>query len=303
MLFGAHLARTGVDVTLVGTWRLGLEALAADGVRVEDDRGGWRAPVAVAEAGSALVPAPLTLVLVKSYRTAAVAPWVSSATAPGGLVVTLQNGLGNVETLARAGAAVVVGVTSVGAAVASPGTVRPGGTGPTFLGPGPTGDATDDLSTLFSRAGLETRATDDIAPHRWRKLAVNCAINPLTAIHGCVNGRLLAAPDTRSTLVATAREVASVAAARGVTVGDTGPLVLNVARRTARNRSSMLQDLDRGAPTEIDALNGAVVELARRQRVEVPVNRSLLRKVRALTPPSESAGNGRRHAATLGGTY
>ena len=123
------------------------------------------------------------------------------------------------------------------------------------------------LADALARAGLPTETVPDLEPHVWRKLAVNCALNAVTAVLDVPNGAVLDDPQARALAEAAAREVAAVARARGVALpGDPAVDALSVARRTVANRSSMLQDLDRGAPTEIEFLNGAVVREGRRAR-------------------------------------
>ena len=117
----------------------------------------------------------------------------------------------------------------------------------------------------------------------WGKLAVNCSANPLTALEGCRNGELLADPDGRARLRATAREVGDVAAALGIALAeDPADAAVRACEATSGNRSSMLQDVTRGARTEIDALNGAVAAAARRLGVAAPIVEALWRRVRAL---------------------
>lgn len=287
-LFGARLARAGHPVVLVGTWPEALSAIARDGLRVTDEAGTWSAPARAIAAGEAEgeAAAPLVLVLVKSGQTARVAPLAARLAAPGGLVVTLQNGLGNAEILAAACGAerVVRGVVTAGGNLAAPGHVRAAGPGQVILGGAPGAAARlADVAAALARAGFDVAVRDDIEAVAWLKLAVNCAINPLAALHGLPNGGLLADPALCAQLVDAAREVGDVAAARGVALGsDPAAFALEVARRTAANRSSMLQDIERGVPTEIEAINGAVVREGERLGVSTPVNARLLAAVRAL---------------------
>jgi 2-dehydropantoate 2-reductase len=284
-LFGARLARTGAArVTLAGSWPAGLTALAKDGIRVREDAGEWQVPVTALPLAGALPPSELVLVLVKSHQTAAVAPHAARARSDDGLVLTLQNGLGHRELLAEAAGSdhVAVGVTPVGARLVAPGVVRPGGDGITVLGRSPVlADRLTRAAELLSAAGFPSELTDDIERLVWRKLAVNAAINPLTALLGVPNGALLADPIAHSELLAAAREVGAVAAARGIDLGaDPAELAEAVARATATNHSSMLQDLERGARTEVDAINGAVVAEGQRLGVPTPVNAMLWAAVR-----------------------
>jgi len=285
-LFGARLQRfAGARVTLTGVWTEALAAIAAQGVRVEDDSGAWSARLEVASRTSSLGQADRILVLVKGYQTAEVAPVVARTLAPEGRVLTLQNGLGHREAFEAAVGTgrVSAGVVTLGATLLGPGHVR-ATPGEVVLG---NGAATHSEGPLFQElltdAGFDVRVEPDLEATVWRKLAVNCALNPSSALAGCTNGGLLQSPELRGTVVAAAREVGAVAAARGLDLGaDPAELALAVAETTAANRSSMLQDVARGTPTEIDCLNGAVVDIAHRLGIPVPVNENLVRRIRAL---------------------
>ncbi len=291
-LLGARLARAGSSVTLAGTWLAALEAVARHGLAVEDADGRWSVPVRAVHAGAPMTPHQLVLVLVKSHQTAAIAPAAARAAGLGGWIVTLQNGLGNRELLEHAAdrGRVGVGVTLVGATLLGPGEVR-GHLARTILGGDAAGRALR-VASLFREAGLETDVETDIERVVWRKLAVNCALNPLSALEGVANGVLLTRPDWRETIQATAREVGAVATAAGLDLGDAATHALEVARLTAGNRSSMLQDLERGSRTEIDALSGAVVAEGRRLGVPTPRNEALWKAVRG-REAALAAGTGR----------
>jgi 2-dehydropantoate 2-reductase len=280
-LLAARLARSGAaEVCLAGTWAEAIETIRRRGITVEDETGRWSVPVAAAFL-SDVGPADVVLVLVKSPNTAAVAETAARALARGGMIVSLQNGLGNREVLARAAGPgrVAVGVATLGATLLGPGRVRafPGGivVGAARSGPMPR------LIETFRAAGIEAEATADIDRLVWRKLAVSCSVNPITALLGVANGVLLTTPQSRERVAAAAREVGAVAAAKGIDLEtDPAALAFTVAERTSGNRSSMLQDLDRGAKTEIDALCGAVVAEGRRLGVPTPVNAALWLEVR-----------------------
>jgi 2-dehydropantoate 2-reductase len=256
--------------------------MAASGIQVEEGAATWSAPVAVARLGTTLGPADVVLVLVKSYQTTAVAPAAAAARAGDGLLLTLQNGLGNRETLeAVAGTGLVAaGVATLGATLLGPGRVRAvPGTVVLEARPQVT-DRIERLAALLRDSGLATEVEPDFPRILWRKLAANCAINALTALHGVTNGALLESAEWRDALARAAREVGALAAARGIAIGaDPAELTLALARATAANRSSMLQDLARGARTEVDALNGAVVREGERLGVPTPVNRQLWQDV------------------------
>jgi 2-dehydropantoate 2-reductase len=273
--FGARLSRVG-EVTLVGTWTEGIDAIARGGIVV--DTPGTEAAFAVkaVRLGTPLDAGDLVLVLVKAWQTDRVAREVPALTAPDGHVLTLQNGLGNVEKL---GPGALLGVTEQGATLVAPGRVRPAGDGPTHIA-GP-----QSLAAVFRSAGLDARAVDPAlgASLAWGKLAVNAGINALTAILEVPNGQLLERPEALSLLERAANEVAEVARAKGIALPfpDAAAEARRVARATASNLSSMLQDVLRGAPTEIDAINGAVVREGARLGVPTPANETLLRMLAA----------------------
>jgi 2-dehydropantoate 2-reductase len=278
---GARIARSGcASVTLAGTWKDALATLRVGGVRVEEGGVTWVTPVAAVPLDD--VPtADLALVLVKSPQTPSVAPLVARSIGDRGVAVTLQNGLGNVDTLSTVidRGRLVVGVTTVGATLLAPGHVR-AFLAPTVLGRDDAGHA-PGVAQMLTASGLPTTVEDDIEALIWRKLAVNCAINPLSALRGVLNGALLESPGDRELLESAAAEVQAVALARGVRVaGDCRQAALEAARLTAGNRSSMLQDFERRAPTEIEAMNGAVVREGRRLGVATPTLSSLLMQVR-----------------------
>jgi 2-dehydropantoate 2-reductase len=283
MLFGARLARAGHLVTVCGRWSEGLAAIRSTGIRVERGGAEWSAPVATMDLGdpgaATESAAALALVLVKSHQTRRIGRHLAERLAGNGTALTLQNGLGNRELLeGMSQRPVGVGVTTAAAQVVSPGRVREVTTGRTVVAAEQQG-----IARVLGAAGFEVVTSRDVRSHLWLKLAVNCAINPVTALEEIDNGQLLERPGARRAAVAAASEVAIVAAALGIKLPvDPAQQALRVARATAANVSSMLQDVRRGAPTEIEALCGAVVARGRQTGVPTPVNESLLARVRRL---------------------
>ncbi len=284
-LFAARMAAAGVEVTVLGTWQTGLEALRTHGARLDGDQKSY--PVHAAENPAECRGARAALVLVKSWQTDCAAQRLRECLAEDGLALTLQNGLGNVERLAswlgqeRTG----LGVTTLGAALLAPGIVRPGGEGVISL---ERKDRLDPLAALLRRAGFTLEIVEDASSIVWGKLVVNAAINPLSALLRVPNGELLSRAEARSLMGEAAREAAQVARALNVELPFEDPIraVEEVARRTGSNRSSMLQDIERGARTEVDAINGAVVRLGKENGVATPVNGVLYSLLRSLALPS-----------------
>jgi 2-dehydropantoate 2-reductase len=281
-LFGARLAPLA-EVTLVGSWTEALDAIGRRGILLDEGAGSRSVRVGTARLGEGTPAADLALVLVKSWQTGTIAPHLGPALGRGGVALTLQNGRGNLE---RLGPGAFGGSTTEGAALLGPGHVRAAGGGPTVVA------APGWVARLLGRAGFDARACDpgEVEALLWAKLTASCGINALTALLGVSNGELLARPAALELVARAARECARVAEAAGIRLPfeDAAEEARAVAARTASNRSSMLQDLERGAPTECDAIQGAVAAEGARRGVPAPVNGLLWLLVRAAT---EGKGN------------
>ena len=285
-LFAARLSAAEVAVTMLGGWPAGLEALRQYGVTVVEADGSERSyPVQVADDPSTCTGARHALVLVKSWQTERAARQLAECLATDGVALTLQNGIGNREKLARllGGQRVALGVTTTGANLVGPGRVRPAGKGVISLGAHP---LMGQMAVILRAGGFLVETSSDPNGLLWGKLVINAAINPITALLGITNGELLERLPARVLLTTVAREAAAVAVAQGVRLPYPDPVVAveTIVRRTAANRSSMLQDVARGAPTEIDAICGAIVEAGERTGVATPANRTLWQLVKALSP-------------------
>ena len=283
-LFAGRMAGAGVAVTMLGNWAEARTALRRDGVRLVEADGTERAyPVQVADDPCECGCFSEALVLVKAWQTERAADQLATCLRPDGLALTLQNGLGNRERLAqRLGEKrVALGVTTAGATLLGPGRVRAAGSGKISLQAHPRLEA---LADALHTAGFDIEVVSDPRALLWGKLVINAAINPLTALLDVPNGELLKRPSARALMAEAAREAAAVAAALGVRLPYPDPAARaeQVAEQTAANISSMLQDVRRGAPTEIDAISGAVVSEAERLGLDAPVNRTLWRLVRGL---------------------
>jgi len=284
-LFAARLAQAGNQICMLGTWKEGLDALRKGGARLVDAHGiEYRFEVQATDNPREYSGIKYALVLVKAWQTQSVAGRLNDCLADHGLAVTLQNGLGNRETLARTlgSPRVALGTTTTGATLLGPGLVRAGGEGMISIERHP---ALLPLQEALSSAKFKVHLVDDAQSLLWGKLVVNAAINPLTALLRVPNGMLLERPAAREMMGALAAEVASVAAAEHIHFPFSDPVraAEEVARRTASNHSSMLQDILREAPTEIDAICGAVVQVARKHNLHVPTNWTCWKLVKALT--------------------
>jgi 2-dehydropantoate 2-reductase len=234
--------------------------------------------------------------MVKSWQTARAARQLKACLSPHALALTLQNGLGNRETLAAAlgDQRVALGVTTTGATLLGPGRVRAGGEGTITLGAHP---RLSPLVDLMRRASFAVEIVPEANDLLWSKLVINAAINPLSALLRVPNGELLARPSAQTMLEAAALEASAVATALGLRLNYADPVAAAqaVARRTAANHSSMFQDVQRGAPTEIDAICGAIVAAGKDCDLPTPVNLSLWLLVKALDENGKTDDESRRN--------
>jgi 2-dehydropantoate 2-reductase len=283
-LFATRLSRAGHRVSMLGTWENGLQSLRERGARLIARDGREQAyPVTVACDPAEVRGAGLALVLVKAWQTERAAAQLADCLAADGLAITLQNGIGNREKLAAAlgGERVALGATTTGATLLGPGLAREGGEGIVSLEQHP---RLGPLPAALRSGGFNVQVVEDAGSLVWGKLVINAAINPLTALLGVSNGELLHRPAARSLMGDLAQEVAAVAEAEQVRLPFPDPVAAaeKVAQDTALNHSSMFQDVRRGAPTEIDAICGAVTSRGRARGVHTPVNYACWKLVRAL---------------------
>jgi len=285
------LARAGAPVTLLG--RPGsrgphLDAIARDGLRIEGPRIRETMAVGVADSPGAIAAADLVLFCVKTVDTDEAARAVAPLVRADAIVVSLQNGVDNVERLRAAGIDALAAVVYVGAAIGRPGVVDHHGRGDLVIG-ALTGTKRNDaagsarrVAEWFERADVPCRLSDRIEQELWRKLIINSMSNPIAALTGATYGAIAGFAPTWRLAVTIAAEGVAVGQAAGVELDLDD--VLGRARATVESvagaMASTRQDIERGRPTEIDALNGYVSRRGRELGVPTPVNDALHALVR-----------------------
>jgi 2-dehydropantoate 2-reductase len=279
-VFGARLLAPGAEVILFDLNEEHIQAIRRRGLALGDAAGERLVTIAATDRIAEVADADLALVLVDSNATADVAPLLPNLLAKSGVALTLQNGIGNVEALAAVLGAerVIAGSTFNSAAFIAPGHVRHTNVGPTVIGM-PDGSLTDRVRALaaqLSAAGFPTVASDNAMGHLWSKFVLNCAINPVCALTGLRPGEIARHPPTAQLLERLLDEVLAVAAAKGIRLpeADLRGHVLDHAFERY-NRPSMLQHVESGRCTEIEALNGALVREASRLGISVPHNEAI----------------------------
>jgi 2-dehydropantoate 2-reductase len=289
--FGAMLARAGAQVRLIGRPAL-VDAVARDGLRFEGiDFKGRIALSATADAAG-VAGAGLVLFSVKSPDTGTAARAIAPHLAPGAVVLSLQNGVDNVERLRALIANVVVpAVVYVAAEMPAPGVLRHNGRGDLVIGEfglRRAGDALiEKLAAYLAGAKVPTRISDNVEGELWWKLILNCAYNPVSALGSSRYGPMMAMPEIRQVMSDAVREIIALAKVKGVQVAMPDPVeaVLRFGEAMPQAISSTAQDLERSRPTEIDFLNGYVVRECDARGLPAPVNRTLHALIKLLELP------------------
>ncbi len=290
LFFAAHLQQGGHEVWLLDYRPARAAFLRQHGLNFQTLTGeSHHYPLQVALAPTEIGPCDLALLLVKAHQTKVAARHLPVLLQGGGIALTLQNGIGNVEEMAAVAGPqrLLAGVTMVGVTKSAEGQIRHAGPGPIILGIPPQSTVTSAelaaLCQLFQRAGLECRTEEDIVTVLWQKLLINVGINPITALTRLPNGRLPEIPEAWEVVAAAVQEAHRIGLACGLPLpAEPLNLVRQVCQATSGNRSSMLQDILNHRPTEIDALNGQIVAHGQRLGLSTPVNALLTHLIKAL---------------------
>jgi len=292
---GGMLAVGGNDVTFLGR-DPHMSAIRHDGLCVEGIWGRHHVPSirALTSAREIRIPPDLVIVTVKSFDTGAVLEQIAPVMGDRTLVMSLQNGVGNAETIAGniGWERTLAGMIIIGFEILKPGTVKVTVQADAIkVGrlDGTMDEPVERVHGWFAESGLPCDASPDVRAYLWSKVLYNAALNPLGAILRVPYGQLRE-PQPWQTIEAIVGEAFDCLRAAGIGVlWATAAEYLAYLRdfqipATAEHRSSMLQDVERGRRTEVDFINGAIVDLGRRFGVATPVNEGLVSKIRELQP-------------------
>jgi 2-dehydropantoate 2-reductase len=291
-LFGALLARAGNKVSLIGR-QPHIDKINEEGLVLEGVSGEARIQLTATTDPSTLEAPELILLTVKAYDTAQAVHDVEPLFGSQTHLLCLQNGLGTEDVAGGilGAARIIRGTTSDGALFLKPGNIRHTGHGDTVLGY--IEQAPDrflkELADRFHEAGFNTTVTDNIRKLVWQKIFVNIAINPFGTLTGLRNGDLLAVPELRAAMNAAIEEGIALTDKLGLDINSQLAMAnaVEVAKRTARNKNSMLQDIQKGKKTEIEYINGALVKYGAKYGLACPVNAVLTALVKGLEKRNE----------------
>ncbi|HET8922904.1 MAG TPA: 2-dehydropantoate 2-reductase [Candidatus Acidoferrum sp.] len=277
--FGGLLARAGAPVVMIGRPAFA-EAVRKNGLFLDTLQFQEAVRVEASAELDAVRGAEIVLFCVKTTDNAATAKALAPLLAPGPLVLSMQNGVDNVEQIrAAANLEAVPSVVYVAASVPEPGKVKHVGRGDLVFGP--KNEITERLASLFSAANVPCRISDNIEGELWTKLIWNCALNAVSALGRAKYGEIAASGDARKVVETVVNEVLAVARAANIHppgLGDPKAAIagaFKIATQMAEALSSTAQDMSRGKRTEIDSLNGYISRRGAELGVPTPVNHAL----------------------------
>jgi 2-dehydropantoate 2-reductase len=282
--FGGLLARAGAPVVMIGR-AVFVEAVKKSGLFLDTLQFQESVRVEASTEVSAVRGTEIVLFCVKTTDNATTARALAPLLAPGALVLSMQNGVDNVEQIRTAAAIdALSAVVYVAASVPEPGRVKHVGRGDLVVGP--ENEKTKRIAGLFSRANVPCRISENIEGELWTKLVWNCALNAVSALGRAKYGLIASSPDAWKVVETAVYEVLAVARAAGIhPPGLEDPKAalagaLTIATQMAEALSSTGQDLNRGKRTEIDSLNGYISQRGTELGVPTPVNHALFALVK-----------------------
>lgn len=285
-LFSCLLSRAGYKVEVLDYKAERAKRLSETGFRLEGISGDYQVKLPVSVNMPSVEP-DITILCVKAYKTLEASRHLKGILKGNSVILTLQNGVGNLEILEETFGPdmVTAGVTSEGATLLGEGHVRHAGKGETVIGKGRIErPIIEKLVGAFNQAGIETRWQEDVTGLIWGKLIVNVGINALTAILRVRNGLLYENEVTRDLIRLVVEEAMEVIRRKNIKLPYEDPVekVYQVAKNTAQNISSMLQDVLKGKDTEIQFMNGAIVREGKALGIRTPYNETLSRLISAM---------------------
>ena len=282
-LYGGKLSKSKDNqVYLLDIWKEHIDAINDHGLIMEEDgKSLVYSNLKASVHGSEIGQAELVIVFVKSTLTRQAVEGAQEVFGKDTMVLTLQNGLGNIDLIGEeiGLSHVIGGTTAHGAYMKGPGEMCHAGFGKTIIGEldGIKTDRIERIANVLRDAGMETEVSQNILGLIWDKLIVNVGINPLTAITGLNNGELLEHPELLDIMQEAIKEAVAVANAKDIKLSVKDPYshTLEICKNTASNKSSMLQDIMNNRRTEIDMINGGILREGEKEGVATPVNQVL----------------------------
>lgn len=288
LIAGFLKSRTKEEIWLVDNNPERAKSIKDEGIKIEGISGNISAKLDVTADPKEIGPCDLVIICVKSYSTEEACKDIKDLVSDKTLVLTLQNGIGNVQTLNDyfGSEKIIAGITNHGATLLGIGHVRHAGKGDTIIGKSGAKVLGNirDVAAVLTKAGFETKVSKDIDSVIWSKLIINVGINALTAIVRVKNGRLIQHDETRALLRSAVQEAVKIVKRKRAKLVYDDPIqkVEAVCKATATNVSSMLQDVLNKKRTEIDYINGAILRQGKALGIPTPINEALTNLVKTI---------------------
>lgn len=286
-LFGAHLARVeGVEVFAFDVWQEHVDAINKNGLKISGVAD-FTAKIQASTNPDDIPRCDFGLVATKGLFTRPAMEKVAKIFDENSAVCSVQNGVGNEEIIAEHVKYVIRGTTFPAGHVVEPGHVGYDIAGDTWIGPfEPTStpfEKVQELAQAITQGGMNTLAMEDARGAQWTKLIFNAATNPVGALTLLHHGAATYLPPTKELFHALIDEGEAVARALGIELdGDPRTLVMKGANAPGKHKASMLQDVEAKRPTEVDFMNGAIVQWGEKAGVPTPLNKALLALIKGL---------------------
>lgn len=288
-IFGALLHKAGNQVTLIDVATEAVDKINADGLHVEFKSGAVedvRVAASTTPAGVGVVDTVINFV--KCYHTESAINSAKPMIGPNTAVLSLQNGWGNAPKIAAivGEEQVMAGVTYHSGTLVAPGHAKQTGVGMTFMGElnGVMSERLSAIATAFRESGIEVTTSDNVLMMIWQKLALNCCSLPASALLGFTADEMTKHDGTMNVMSEILREAIAVANAQGIALDydERWEVIVNVLKRAVGGKASMLQDVERKRRTEIDVVNGAIVDAGKRLGIVTPYNQAMVWMTKAL---------------------
>ncbi len=289
-VFASYLAESKDEVILIDVAKLVVDSISSRGLIIRDKAGKEKTFRIAATADLSNVGVvDLLIVFVKCYHTEEAVRSVLPLLGDNSIVLSLQNGWGNATRIGNlvGPEKVLVGVSYHSATALGPGHVLHGGQGPTYLGEldGSVSERAEKVASFLASGGIEVETSTEVVKDIWSKLALNVATLPSSVLARLTADRLLSSPDMQEFMQNLLREVIAVANAQDIHLNfdERWSAIVRLLKQLAPNtKGSMFQDIEQRRPTEIDVINGAIVEAGQSLKISTPFNRAVVSLIKAL---------------------
>jgi 2-dehydropantoate 2-reductase len=289
-VFASYLAESKDEVILIDVAKPVVDSISSQGLIIRDKAGNEKTFRIAATAEPANVGGvDLLIVFVKCYHTEAAVRSALPLLRENSIVLSLQNGWGNASRIGNlvGPEKVLVGVSYHSATALGPGHVLHGGQGPTYLGEldGSVSERAEKVASFLASGGIEVQTSSEVVKDIWSKLALNVATLPSSVLARLTADRLLSSPEMQELMQNLLQEVIAVANAQDIRLNfdERWNAIVRLLKQLAPNtKGSMFQDIEQRRPTEIDVINGAIVEAGQSLKISTPYNRAVVSLIKAL---------------------